>query len=82
MWQKTNPKRCCLLSATHLPKGSRLAESQASGTEPQSLYEIEGVTGARSGAAWMQVGLDLQLQNFRSAVLKIRRVQNINSQAG
>jgi hypothetical protein len=38
------------------------------------MYEVEGFTGARSGAALMHVGLDVQLQNFRSVVLKIRRI--------
>jgi alpha-galactosidase len=60
---------------THLPEPVTLPTIKLQGLEPQSLYEVEGVTGARSGAAWMHIGLDLQLQDFRSAVFKIRRVQ-------
>ncbi len=60
---------------THLPEPVTLPNIKLAGLEPQSLYEVEGFTGARSGAALMHVGLDVQLQNFRSVVLKIRQVK-------
>ncbi len=64
---------------THLPEPVTLPNIKLSGLEPQSFYEVEGFTGARSGAALMIVGLDVQLQDFRSVVLKIRRVEQQNS---
>ena len=59
---------------THLSEPVTLPPIKLRGLEPNSLYEVEGVKGAKSGAAWMGLGLDLQLQDFRSAMLKIRRV--------
>jgi alpha-galactosidase len=59
---------------THMSEPVTLPPIKLRGLEPNGLYEIEGVKGAKSGAAWMEIGLDLQLQDFRSAMLKIRRV--------
>jgi alpha-galactosidase len=60
---------------THLPEPVILPPIKLAGLEPQALYKIDGFTEARSGAALMHVGLDVQLQDFRSVVLKIRRVE-------
>jgi len=44
------------------------------GLNPEALYEVEGVAGARSGAAWMRLGIDLALTDFQSTVRRIRQV--------
>lgn len=59
---------------THIPDPELLPPLKLRGLEPEWLYEIDGVSGARSGAAWMHVGLGVALSDFGSAVLRIRRV--------
>lgn len=41
------------------------------GLDPDAMYEVEGITGLRSGAAWMYSGLRLSLPNFGSTVRRI-----------
>ncbi len=60
---------------THIPDPELLSPLKLCGLEPEALYEIDGVSGSRSGAAWMRVGLELPLSDFGSAVRRIRRVQ-------
>jgi alpha-galactosidase len=60
---------------THLPEPVILPPIKLAGLDPQALYKIDGFTEIRSGAALMIVGLDVQLQDFRSVVLKIRRTE-------
>ena len=43
------------------------------GLEPEAMYSVEGFDGARSGQAWMQTGLKVELHNLQSRVLKIQR---------
>lgn len=60
-----------------LPHGalaSRLARIQLAGLDPTARYEVEGFPTARSGAAWMQDGLTVELGNFDSTVRRMRRV--------
>ena len=59
---------------THIPDPELLPPLKLRGLEPEALYEIDGVDGVRSGAAWMHVGLEVALSDFGSAVLRIRRV--------
>lgn len=44
------------------------------GLDPQAVYTVEGFSEARSGLAWMNLGLAIPLGNFESTVRRIRRV--------
>ncbi|MDB5046325.1 MAG: glycoside hydrolase clan [Deinococcus sp.] len=59
---------------THLARPTTLPPLLLQGLDPDALYEVEGVPGARSGAAWQHVGLTLKLADFESTVRTIRRV--------
>jgi alpha-galactosidase len=59
---------------THLRPPAILPLLYPRGLAPDALYQIEGFTEPRSGAAWMHAGLQLVLQNFESTVRHIRRV--------
>jgi alpha-galactosidase len=61
---------------SHLPEPVTLPKIKLQGLEPQALYKIDGESEAKSGTAWMQVGADVQVQDFRSTMLKIRRVDS------
>lgn len=59
---------------THIPFPAQIAPITLRGLDPDALYEVEGY-GTRSGAAWMQAGLRVKLeQDFSSEVIRIRRV--------
>jgi len=60
---------------THLPPPAQLPPLYLRGLDPDLAYEIEGFAGARSGSAWMNGGLSLELADFGSAVRRIRRVE-------
>ena len=45
------------------------------GLEAEARYTVEGMEGARSGKAWMEVGLKVPLLNLHSKVLRIQRVR-------
>ncbi len=59
---------------THLPEITILPPIYLRGLDPDALYEIEGIEGQRSGAAWMRAGVQILLTNFASTVRYIRRV--------
>jgi alpha-galactosidase len=42
------------------------------GLKPEALYSIEGYEQPRSGKAWMEAGLTVELKNMQSKVLRIR----------
>jgi alpha-galactosidase len=65
---------------THIPEPVTLPPLHLKGLDPQRLYEVEGVEGARSGLAWEQVGVNVMLADFESAVLRIRAVEENSSQ--
>jgi alpha-galactosidase len=60
---------------THLPEPAKLPPIYLQGLDPQANYTIEGFSEARSGRAWMSLGMALPLTNFESTVRRIRRVQ-------
>jgi alpha-galactosidase len=62
---------------THLPPPAGLPPLRLRGLDPDTLYAIEGIAEARSGAAWMHAGLQLELKNFESTVRRIRRVDAV-----
>jgi alpha-galactosidase len=59
---------------THMSDPVVLPPIRFRGLEPDALYEIEGQDVARSGTAWMQVGLEVPLSDFSSAVMRLKRV--------
>jgi alpha-galactosidase len=60
---------------THLPPRFQLPPLHLRGLDPEGRYEVEGVSGACSGRAWMHAGLSLALGDFESTVRRIRRVE-------
>jgi alpha-galactosidase len=59
---------------TRLPFPPRHPPLYLRGLDPQALYTVEGVDGARSGQAWMSAGLTVELRDLQSAVRRVRRV--------
>ncbi len=59
---------------THLPEPAKLPPVYLQGLDPQATYTVEGFGEARSGRAWMSLGMALQLNNFESTVRRIHRV--------
>jgi alpha-galactosidase len=59
---------------THLPEPAKLPPIYLQGLDPQATYAIDGFDEARSGRAWMNLGIALQINNFESSVRRIRRV--------
>jgi alpha-galactosidase len=57
---------------THLPPPVTTPRLRLRGLDPSRLYEVEGLPGARSGAAWMYDGLSIDLDDFSSAVRRVR----------
>jgi alpha-galactosidase len=57
---------------THAPDPIKLPPIHLAGLEPTALYQIGEVI--RSGLAWQEIGLELQLQDFSSAMLQIKKV--------
>jgi alpha-galactosidase len=60
---------------THLAPPAQVPPIRLRGLDPEVVYIIDGIADARSGTAWMHVGLHLDLGNFESAVRRIRRVE-------
>ncbi|MBB6097841.1 alpha-galactosidase [Deinobacterium chartae] len=60
---------------THLPRPGALPPLRLRGLDPQARYLLEGEDEPRSGAAWMNAGLRLTLEDFSSAVLCLSRTQ-------
>ena len=59
---------------THLPEPADLPPLYLRGLDPQAFYRVEGCNGTRSGRAWMNHGLKLDLKDFQSALRQIERV--------
>ena len=59
---------------THLPEPVIPPPVYLQGLERQAVYTVEGYSEARSGLAWMNLGLAVGLGNFESTVRRIRRV--------
>jgi len=60
---------------THLPDPITLPAIRLRGLDPQARYQVEGFPAARSGLAWMEAGLSIQLHDFESTVRRIQRVE-------
>jgi alpha-galactosidase len=59
---------------THSPVPIPAFQINLRGLDPDANYQLEGEPAPRSGLSLMQAGLRLQLGNFKSVVLRIRRV--------
>ncbi len=60
---------------THMAFPAQVPPLRLRGLDPSALYEVEGIEGVRSGAAWMHDGMRLELADFQSALRRIRRVE-------
>ena len=58
----------------HVPEKYNLPHLYLHGLEPEALYSVEGFEEPRSGLAWMEAGLKVELKNLQSKLLKIRRL--------
>ena len=59
---------------THLPEPVVLPKIRLQGLEAGTMYKVDGFEQVLSGTALMNVGLEVALKDFGSAVIKIRRV--------
>ncbi len=53
---------------TFLPDPVNLPRVYPRGLEPNAIYQMEGEPQPRSGAAWMETGLQFDLENFQSSM--------------
>jgi alpha-galactosidase len=60
---------------THIPEPVQLPPLKLRGLDPEALYTIDEQAETRSGLAWMEIGLRIQLRDFESAVLRIHKVK-------
>lgn len=63
----------CFVFRSHAPDPAQPFFLRLRGLDPAARYTVEGFAGARSGAAWMSWPLEIELPNFGSRVLRIRR---------
>jgi alpha-galactosidase len=61
---------------THAAFPAPVPTLRLQGLDPLALYTVEGFESARSGAAWMEAGLSIPLQDFHSSVRKISRISS------
>ncbi|GHO46126.1 alpha-galactosidase [Ktedonospora formicarum] len=59
---------------TQIPNPTELPLLYLRGLDPEARYRVEGFEEIRSGQAWMNVGLQLTLDNFESTILRISKV--------
>lgn len=58
----------------HVPEKYNIPHLYLRGLDPEALYSVEGFDEPRSGLAWMEAGLRVELKNLQSKLLKIRRL--------
>jgi alpha-galactosidase len=58
----------------HIPEKAKLPVIHPCGLIPDALYTIEGQDGVRSGLAWMEGGLKVELKNLQSVMLRIKMI--------
>ena len=58
---------------THIPDPFNIPIIYQRGLEPDALYSVEGFEQPRSGQAWMESGLRVELKNLQSKALRIQR---------
>lgn len=60
---------------TYIPDPAQMPIIYLRGLDDHMLYEVEGFASARSGAAWMNAGLRIDLGNFKSTLRRIKRIR-------
>jgi alpha-galactosidase len=58
----------------HIPEKFNFPLIHLRGLDPEAMYSIEGQPQARSGLAWMEAGLTVELKNLQSKVLRIKKI--------
>ena len=58
---------------THIPDPFNIPMIYLRGLEPNERYSVEGMVGTRSGQAWMESGLKVELKNMHSKVIRIHK---------
>ncbi|MCB0054099.1 MAG: alpha-galactosidase, partial [Caldilinea sp.] len=58
----------------HIPEPARIPPIYLRGLEPGARYTIEGFDEVRSGQAWMNLGLRIDLKNGESTVRRITKI--------
>lgn len=66
---------------THISRPAIQPPLRLRGLDPAALYIIDRIDGSRSGSAWMRDGLQLDLRNFESTMLRICRVTGAGAPA-
>ena len=59
---------------TYIPDPVELPPLYLRGLDPDARYTVDGIDGIRSGKALMHTGVQVALNNFQSALLRIRKV--------
>lgn len=60
---------------TYIPDPFNTPTIYLNGLEPESLYTVENFEQPRTGLAWMQTGIKVDLKNLQSKILKITRLK-------
>jgi alpha-galactosidase len=58
----------------HIPEKFNFPIIRLRGLDPEAMYSVEGQPQVRSGLAWMEAGLTVELKNLQSKVLRIRKI--------
>jgi alpha-galactosidase len=58
----------------HVPEKYNIPHLYLRGLDPEALYSVEGFEEPRSGLAWMEAGVKVELKNLQSKILKITRI--------
>ncbi len=58
----------------HVPEKYNIPHLYLRGLDLEALYSVEGFEGPRSGLAWMEAGMRVELKNLQSKILKITRI--------
>jgi alpha-galactosidase len=57
-----------------LPDKANLPLINLRGLDPQALYIVDGIEQPRSGLAWIEAGLTVELKNMQTKIIKITRI--------
>lgn len=58
----------------YLPEPVQLPRLYLRGLDPQACYTVEGESGHRTGKAWMEAGIGVDLKNLQSTLRRIHRI--------
>lgn len=75
--QYLNKDKCeglLLMFRTYVPDPINQPWVHLRGLEPNAIYKMDGEMQPRSGTAWMEIGLQLDLGNFQSSMLYFRKI--------